>query len=81
MKAGELGIRESDGVTDDVLAARLRAGDPEAMGEIYDRYADRIRLHDPRPRRDRRRPGARAAVTRYFEGFGVLHSTFGFTPK
>lgn len=42
MKASELGIRESDGVTDDVLAARLRAGDPEAMGEIYDRYADRI---------------------------------------
>lgn len=27
---------------DDRLAARLRAGDPQAMAEIYDRYADRI---------------------------------------
>ncbi|MEZ0578194.1 RNA polymerase sigma factor [Nocardioides sp. MH1] len=29
-------------MTDDDLAGRLRSGDPEAMGEIYDRYADRI---------------------------------------
>ena len=29
-------------VTDEQLAARLRAGDQEAMGEVFDRYADRV---------------------------------------
>lgn len=42
MEATRLEISESDQVSDDDLAGRLRAGDPEAMGEIYDRYADRV---------------------------------------
>ncbi|HWM04064.1 MAG TPA: RNA polymerase sigma factor [Actinophytocola sp.] len=29
-------------VTDEQLVARLRAGDQEAMGEVFDRYADRV---------------------------------------
>ena len=42
MQAMSLGISESGAVSDDDVAGRLRSGDPEAMGEIYDRYADRI---------------------------------------
>lgn len=42
MQAMRLRIGESEDVTDDDLAGRLRSGDPEAMGEIYDRYADRV---------------------------------------
>jgi RNA polymerase sigma-70 factor (ECF subfamily) len=42
VEATRLGISESDRVTDDDLAGRLRSSDPEAMGEIYDRYADRV---------------------------------------
>jgi RNA polymerase sigma factor (sigma-70 family) len=42
MQAMSVGISESGGVSDDDLAGRLRSGDPQAMGEIYDRHADRI---------------------------------------
>jgi RNA polymerase sigma factor (sigma-70 family) len=42
MQAMRLGVGESGDVTDDELAGRLRSGDAEAMGEIYDRYADRL---------------------------------------
>lgn len=42
MQAMRLGIDESEDVTDDDLAARLRSGDVDAMGEVYDRFADRV---------------------------------------
>lgn len=42
MTASELGTDEAAEVTDPDLAARLRAGDREAMGEVFDRYADRV---------------------------------------
>lgn len=42
MTASELGADEAAEVTDSDLAARLRAGDREAMGQVFDRHADRI---------------------------------------
>lgn len=35
-------MSESDVVTDEELVARLRAGDRDAMAEVFDRHADRI---------------------------------------
>lgn len=42
MRADEVLLTEGALVTDDLLIASLRAGDPEAMAAIYDRYADRV---------------------------------------
>ncbi len=42
MQAMRQRIGESEDVTDDDLAERIRSGDSEAMGQIYDRYADRV---------------------------------------
>lgn len=42
MKAIELELGESVVVTDEELAARLRTGDPEAMAQVFDRFADPI---------------------------------------